>query len=230
MLQYLIMIEGSKNTFKNPFAWYRNRPEGQYSGDNARLYDRLARLLTARVDFARHIADIVADEHPSLTAGDKGAPRILELFAGTGLISGVLDDKFQAAKIDLSLDALKLNPGEDRICSDALELPFRNNSFGLFIIVGGYRYLRTKKDESAFWDEINRVGIEGSSVYVGEFHPKFNNIEGPTIDSCDDGSVSSITSYPDFIVRRFGIKLGYYAIRKISIEGSPISAEQPTVN
>lgn len=65
---------------------------------------------------------------------------LLDLGAGDGLLGKRLYEwardrgwDWRVTNLDLSLDALQINPGNQNVCGSALELPFRQNSFDVVI-------------------------------------------------------------------------------------------------
>src|SRR5688572_12014236 len=63
--------------------WYRRNGTDQYEGDGLALYDRAAAELTKRQEFALFLAGCIR----------KPGGKTLEIAAGTGLVSQVLQDE-----------------------------------------------------------------------------------------------------------------------------------------
>ena len=96
------MAERRQNIIKlttESLAWYFRRSDKQYSDTHLRLYDQAAELLTSRLEFAEFLVSKLG-----INPG-----KILEIAAGSGLVSSVLKNKLDnAIFIDLSLQALDM--------------------------------------------------------------------------------------------------------------------------
>ncbi|KKQ38643.1 MAG: Methyl-accepting chemotaxis protein, partial [Candidatus Moranbacteria bacterium GW2011_GWF2_37_7] len=100
---------------------------GQYEGNGLTVYDQAAEFLTQRRFFAQRVAELVGDQPDQM---------IVELAAGTGLVSSVLKAKLTKSKLaffDLSLSALqelrrRLRGDADASVANFFSLPIASES------------------------------------------------------------------------------------------------------
>lgn len=121
-----------------------------------------------RTNQARALAVIMESRLPVSNEGGELAPAILDIAAGTGLISRVLSEKgYKVTATDLShkaLDSLhQRSPGIHTQQADMNSgLPFRDDSFDGATSVMGNRYIR---DTDTFLQEVHRV-LKPGGVFV----------------------------------------------------------------
>lgn len=161
----------------NAVKWYKKSPEYQYSVDHARSYDDSARILTDRQAFARFFLEHIGSK-PGKT---------LEIAAGTGLVSEVLQEKIQELYFtDISLPAsniLKEKVGKNAkvVLADFFHLPFISESFDTLVCVGGYRYV-PPEGKLAFWNEVKRVLQPEGRFFIAQFYPRGASFQGNDIN------------------------------------------------
>jgi len=161
---------------RSAIKWYRQRGGGQYEGNGLTVYDQAAEFLTQRRFFAQRVAELVGDQPDQM---------IVELAAGTGLVSSVLKAKLTKSKLaffDLSLSALqelrrRLRGDADASVANFFSLPIASESVDKVVIVGGYRYVG-EGNEDAFWREVGRVVKKDGSVYIAQFKPRISSMKG----------------------------------------------------
>ncbi len=106
------------------------------------------------------------------TPSDK-KPKVLDIAAGTGIISEVLKkNNFNVTATDLSVNLLQFlseqNPDINTVQSDMnKELPFDDNSFDGVTIFGANRYI---KDPKSFLNEVQRILTPGG-VFIWPIFP-----------------------------------------------------------
>lgn len=179
--------------------WYREKQSTrQYTGRLLDVYDLAAEFLAQRRQFAARVAEIVGDE-PGQT--------VVELAAGTGLVSSVLKKELRHSKLaffDLSFSALqklreRLGSDSNAATADFFRLPIAAASVDKVVIVGGYRYVGEREED--FWREVSRVVKDQSSVYIAQFKPRISAMRGnDSLSVVDDERKAEIS-------RRFGFRL-----------------------
>jgi ubiquinone/menaquinone biosynthesis C-methylase UbiE len=167
-------------TIIEAIKWYAKLGMNQYSEENVELYDRAAATLTQRQKFGSFLMQHL---------GDNG--KLLEIGAGTGLISEAIDEHVEdAIYTDSEEPALKLlrrRLGKAAVVkADFFKLPFEDKSFDTVIGVGTHRYV-PKERASEFWSEMDRVTADNGRVVIAQFYPRFFPLSGNDISNKDNG-------------------------------------------
>lgn len=152
------------------YFWYHSKnSDAQYTNGPMHLYDAAAESLTDRNAVGKLVAQLVGNP----------TGRILEIAAGTGLISQHLADLSQLTCSDISQESLELL--RERVTSanilsaDFTNLPLGDQTFDTVVNVGGFRYVT---DEVAFWNEMDRVTSKTGRVIIAQFYPRLSKLSG----------------------------------------------------
>ena len=189
--------------------WYRSDSIKQYNVEHLGLYDRLARNLTDRGGYARYLLDVLGPIQG----------RVLEIAGGTGIISSVISEQYPKAIIsDLNEHALGYDTTENNVqgrqksSADFMKLPFKTDTFGATICVGGYRYVPSDNAQ-LFWKEMSRVIKPEGLLIIGQFYPILNKLRGEDISSHAqaNGNGFQFIKLPDYKARtQQNIPSGHY--------------------
>jgi len=172
-------IVGMARLTGRALAWYSGHAGGQYSGEELQLYHSAAEIMTKRGAFAEFLAGEIGDE----------PGKVLEIAAGSGLVSSVLLSRFEDVTFsDLSLPALELfrartgssNSSSKVVNADFLKHPFSDDCFDTIVCVGGYRYVLPEQKKE-FWTELVRITRGGGRLFFAQFKPRVCRINGTTL-------------------------------------------------
>lgn len=193
-------------------VWYGNNGQGQYAENNkVQLYDKVADKFTNRTGIAHVLAGRIGFYE-----------KVLEIAAGTGLVSSVLQTRVRnGVFMDLSAPALEILRSripERRahiIRGNFLKNPFAEKSFDTIVCVGGYRYVPFH-EKDIFWNETLRVLNDGGKLLFAQFKPRFIPINGTTLkdDLTPYGLETVRVDYFSSLIKagRFTFKTGTYVV------------------
>jgi len=147
-------------------------------------------LMRAEQDVvARHLSSIRATR--ALDVGT-GSGRYLPLLAATGALTTI--------GADLSLGMLRRNAGRQRVCADAMQLPFASGAFDLInasLIAGDI------SDLTPWIEELARVLEPGGSLIYSDFHPSWETRGWQRTFRAGDGHEHTLARAPHQIDDHF---------------------------
>src|SRR3989338_10377068 len=201
----------------NALRWYAADSRSQYGNSELALYDEAAEILTKRKEFADFLV--------SKLGVNPG--RVLELAAGSGLVSSVLKSRLKDVTfLDLSLPALDLLKNRVRdqgepvasasiVNADFTRQPFATRSFDTIVCVGGYRYV-TPNQKKQFWAETTRILKVDGKLFFAQFKPRNFSINGSVLgEDLGEYGLESVAAYkfsPKIEIGPLAIKTGYYEL------------------
>jgi ubiquinone/menaquinone biosynthesis C-methylase UbiE len=158
--------------------WYgNNNNEQYYNPRKIEIYDEAAQLLTQREAFGQFLVDSIG--------ADPG--NLLEIAAGTGLVSSVLSNNYNGIVFeDLSSIALKQlqrrvsNGSGYTVRASFYNQPYQTGSFDTIVCVGGYRYVQHDMQDT-FWKETIRMLQPSGRLFFAQFKPRGIKMNGTTL-------------------------------------------------
>ena len=161
-------------------VWYIIGSSDYGSLETVEHYDVSAQKLTARRQLAEVVVSLIKDN----CRLNKSDARILELAAGTGLVSeSLLTLSGQKVFLDLSPFALRIASGRLKdsrsflVQADSVFLPFALEVFNVVVDVGGLRYLTSNQFSEWILGVVRVLKTEGILV-VAQFHPRISSMKG----------------------------------------------------
>jgi len=152
------------------YCWYHSKNRHtQYTNGPMHLYDAAANSLTDRSTAGKLVTQLVGNP----------TGRILEIAAGTGLISQQLANLSQLTCSDVSQESLEVLRERvttaNILTADFTNLPFGYQSFEVIVNVGGFRYIT---DTKAYWEEMARITSSTGRVIIAQFYPRLSKLSG----------------------------------------------------
>ncbi len=144
---------------------------------------------------------------------DMEGNNILDIGCGSGLDIYLIKKKFPDKNIigiDISLplllEAKKIN--KELVCSEALELSFKDGIFSTVIMNGVFNLIR---DKEKLLIEINRVLCNGGTLFIADIYKKFNFIISSEADLFNIGQCMMLSElYKMFKNYGFKYEFGEY--------------------